>query len=150
MLPVNIRAGEHISTASQALARIATMSSGRAAGGDEPPPDNPFAALRAMRDRLPAGPAPSAASAEPAAHETDGPARLVVRRERKGHGGKTATRVQGLDCDAAQRSALCKDVKRALGCGARWDADDLLMQGDLLDRAAKWFEARGHRVVRGN
>ena len=73
-----------------------------------------------------------------------------MHRERKGHGGKTATRVQGLAVPAADRRALAKDVKRALGSGARWEADDLLIQGDLLERVAVWFEARGHRVVRGN
>jgi translation initiation factor 1 len=119
---------------------------------DDPVPSNhPFAALRAMRDRLPEGPAdPQAAPESPSGTDDAPPAKLVVRRERKGHGGKTATRVHGLTTSSTERAALCKDVKRALGCGARWDDDDLLMQGDLLERAASWFESRGHRVVRGN
>lgn len=126
------------------------MSSGSPSHGDSPPPNNPFAALRALRAHLPDGPPraedePSGESA-PAEHLE----RLVVRRERKGHGGKTATRIQGLELDTEARAALAKDVKRALGCGARWEADDLLLQGDLLERAAKWFESRGRRVVRGN
>ncbi|MCA8978491.1 MAG: translation initiation factor [Planctomycetes bacterium] len=124
------------------------MSSGTPDSGDAPASSNPFAALRALRDRLPEGPPPDAAPLR--AEPDSGPARLVVRRERKGHGGKTATRVQGFALDESERSALVKEAKRALGCGARWESDELLFQGDLLERVAKWFEARGHRVVRGN
>jgi len=127
------------------------MSRGRQIPDDEAPADNPFAALRAMRDRLPEGPAEVERDAPSSAQDEDtGPERVLVRRERKGHGGKTATRVQGLETGSAEREALCRELKRALGCGARWETDDLLMQGDLLERAAKWFESRGHRVVRGN
>ena len=127
------------------------MSRGRQIPDDDAPVNNPFAALRAMRERLPEGPAEvDCGASSPPQDEEPGPERVVVRRERKGHGGKTATRVQGLETRSAEREVLCKELKRALGCGARWDADDLLMQGDLLERAAKWFESRGHRVVRGN
>lgn len=118
--------------------------------GDDPLPNNPLAALRALRDGLPDGP-PAAEEPDRAKSPVEGGAeKLVVWRERKGHGGKTATRIQGLELNEAQRTALAKEVKRALGCGARFESDDLLLQGDLLERAAKWFEGRGRRVVRGN
>ncbi|RLA58548.1 MAG: translation initiation factor [Epsilonproteobacteria bacterium] len=126
------------------------MSKRREPSDDAPPPHRPLSALQSLRDRLPTGPEPDPIPAATDPAGVQGPERLVVHRERKGHGGKTATRVQGLAVPAADRRALAKDVKRALGSGARWEADDLLIQGDLLERVAVWFEARGHRVVRGN
>lgn len=126
------------------------MQSGHDSSNDSPPPNHPFAALRALRSQLPEGPPPVETTSKPTTPAQAEVTRIVVRRERKGHGGKTATRVQRLELNAEERALLCKEVKRALGCGARWDGDDLLMQGDLLERAAQWFEKRGHRVVRGN
>lgn len=75
------------------------------------------------------------------------PQKIVVRRETKGRGGKTVTRITGLP--AAHRESLADRMKRALGCGATIDADDVLLLGSLVDRAAEWLEAEGApRVVR--
>ena len=74
---------------------------------------------------------------------------LVVRREKKGRGGKTVTRISGLgDQDLP---ALARDLKRALGCGATVEEGDVLVQGAQVERAAAWLEQRfGRTVVRGN
>ncbi len=118
---------------------------------DTPPPNHALAGLRALRAGLPDGPGPEAdetdaARAAPAAGDLP---RLVARKERKGHGGRTATRVSGLSDDAARRDETTRALKRALGCGARWDETDLIVQGGDVERVAAWFEARGHVVVRG-
>ncbi len=107
---------------------------------------NPFASLAS----LPVAPAPIAVT-EPAREEAPStPAfapKIVVRRETKGRGGKTVTRVSGIT--AAHREAMAARMKKALGCGASIEGDDLLLLGSLVDRAADWLEAEGaKRVVR--
>jgi translation initiation factor 1 len=120
--------------------------------------DSPFAiALRkaglAVPHPSPAAP-PAAPSARPPAEERVDLARcgkLVVRRERKGHGGKTVTRVEGLEAGPAALESLARDLRKALGCGATVDDDAVVLQGDLTERAGDWLRARGAtRVVRGN
>lgn len=107
---------------------------------------NPFASLAA----LPVAPAPSPAVAPSPREETKvAPlfaSKVVVRRETKGRGGKTITRVSGVR--AEHREALAARMKKALGCGATIDGDDLVLLGSLVDRAADWLEAEGARVVR--
>jgi translation initiation factor 1 len=76
-------------------------------------------------------------------------ARVVVRRERKGHGGHTATVLEGLG--GLDLDALAKQLKRALGCGASVTEAAVVLQGDVADRACAWLEGQGvRRVVRGS
>lgn len=106
-------------------------------------PDSPFAALAQLRDRVPAGPAPSAA-APPVAK---GPARAVVRMERKGRGGKEATIIEKLELAPAGLETWCRELKQALGCGGSVDGDAIVLQGDLRARLEKVLVARGVRKV---
>ena len=109
--------------------------------------NNPFAAL------APAG-AP-AKKAEPKPEPTATPkgdpfpAKLVLRREKKGRGGKTVTRLSGVSAHALEDVA--KQMKKGLGCGALVEGDDIVLLGSLVDRAAEWLEKAGaKKVVRGN
>ncbi len=132
---------------------------------------NPFAALR------PGGAAPAPKPEEPAASPSkkdrkqpreqslkqpskkppkdpagggSGP-RLVARREKRGRGGKTVTRITGLELGPKELDALARELKRALGCGASVEEGDVLLQGALVERAAVWLEGRlSARVTRGN
>jgi len=72
--------------------------------------------------------------------------RPVASRERKGHGGRTVVRVTGLGEAAAD---MVKTIGRDLGTGARQDGEDLVVQGDQLERVLAWLEARGLRPIRG-
>jgi translation initiation factor 1 (eIF-1/SUI1) len=77
------------------------------------------------------------------------PARVVLRRERKGRGGRMVTRVQGLGWDDAALADLARTMARALGCGAGVEDGDVVLQGDAGERAAAWLAGRGvRRVVR--
>ncbi len=117
----------------------------------EPPPPAPPARFHApfegLRERLgipgaPAGPAPEAASAA-----RPGPARAVVRFERKGRGGKAVTVVEKLGLAPRALEAWLGDLKRALGCGGQVEGDALVLQGDLRERVRPLLEARGVRKV---
>ena len=108
---------------------------------------NPFAALR------PDGqPAPPPVDDTPAPGDDPAPTgRIVVRREKKGRGGKTVTRITGLDLAPPALDALKRQLKKALGAGASIDGTDLLLQGDLTSRAASWLESElDRRVTIGN
>lgn len=109
---------------------------------------NPFAALR------PEGSIEVAREPEPApppAERAEGWAvgKIVLRREKKGRGGKTVTRIEGLP--TTRLTALAAEMKRALGCGAKVEGDALILLGSLVDRAAAWLRDQGApRVVEGN
>ncbi|HEY0096728.1 MAG TPA: translation initiation factor [Archangium sp.] len=107
---------------------------------------NPFAALGLKREELPAGPAPAPVKAE-ASKEPKGPARAVVRMERKGRGGKEVTVVEQLGLPAAELEKWLKALKGGLGCGGTVEEDTLVLQGDQRERLPALLEARGVRRV---
>jgi translation initiation factor 1 len=107
---------------------------------------NPFAALGLKREELPAGPAPAPVKAD-AAKEPKGPARAVVRMERKGRGGKEVTVVEQLGLPAAELDKWLKALKGGLGCGGTVEEDTLVLQGDQRERLPALLEARGVRRV---
>ncbi len=107
------------------------------------PFNNPFAALAPKREALPQAPAaPAAKKPEP-----KGPARAVVRMERKGRGGKEVTVVEHLELPAPQREVWLKALKNSLGCGGVVEDDALVLQGDQRERLPALLEARGVRKV---
>jgi translation initiation factor 1 len=101
-----------------------------------------FGSLAALRDQLPAGKQVAAPSVEP-----KGPARAVVRMERKGRGGKEATIVEKLGLPEAELEIWCKALKQALGCGGAVDGDVIVLQGDLRTRIEPILTARGVKKV---
>lgn len=113
---------------------------------EKPPPDGPFAALAGLRDRLPAGEPPPAPPAV-APVTPRGPARAVVRYERKGRGGKEVTLIEKLELAAGDLDAWCRDLKRALGCGGAVEGRSIALAGDQRQRLPALLEARGVRRV---
>lgn len=95
-------------------------------------------ALEALRDKLPEGTAPKPV-------QPKGPARAVVRMERKGRGGKEVTvveQLEGIDLDK-----WLKELKNALGCGGAVEGATIVLQGDHRKRLPPLLEARGVRKV---
>lgn len=77
--------------------------------------------------------------------------KLVVRRERKGHGGKTVTVIEGLRLPSTQFEMVARTLRKTLGCGSRVENGCVLLQGDLVAAAEKWLRAHGAtQVVQGN
>ena len=76
-----------------------------------------------------------------------GPAKAVVRIERKGRGGKDATIVEQLGLSASELDVWLKALKTQLGCGGAVEGDNLVLQGDLRKRIGPLLEARGVRKV---
>src|SRR3954471_13225779 len=103
--------------------------------------DSSFAALHALRDRLPPGPQPKAV-----VEKTAGPARAVVRLERKQRRGKEVTVVEKLGLPPAELERWCRELKQTLGCGGTVEGDAIVLQGDFRKRLPDVLTARG--VVR--
>lgn len=107
------------------------------------PFNNPFGQLAGQRDALPAGPAPKAAPEK----EKKGPARAVVRLEKKGRRGKEATIIEKLELKPAELEQWCKEAKSAMGCGGTVEDGAIVLQGDLRKRLEVWLTRRGVRKV---
>ena len=108
---------------------------------EKKPFHNPFGVLEDKLGDLPRGPQPKPRP------EAKGPARAVVRMERKGRGGKEVTVVEQLGLRVAALEAWLKALKTALGCGGAIEGDTLVLQGDQRDRLPALLEKRGVRQV---
>src|SRR5436309_1662865 len=110
-------------------------------------PESPFAALDALRAKLPPGEKPAP---RPPAPPPKPPARAVIRLEKKQRRGKEVTVVDKLGLGPAELARWCKELKQALGCGGVVDGDVIILQGDLRPRLAAVLTARGvAKVITG-
>lgn len=69
------------------------------------------------------------------------PRKLHVRLESKGRSGKVVTRIMGLPAESIE--ALASHLRKALGCGATVEGNDLLLLGSLVQRALDCLEKMG-------
>ncbi len=114
-----------------------------------------FSGLASLRDALPSSDLPdpelnSGPDAKSTSDKPTGSLKLVLRREKKGRAGKTVTRLLGLP-SPEDRTTWAKRLKKELGCGATIEGDDVILLGDVGERAKTRLEAGGlRRVVLGN
>jgi translation initiation factor 1 len=108
-------------------------------------PKNPFAVLGALKDSLPEGTRPTE-PAKPAAPDPFA-GKIVLSISRKGRGGRTVTIVSGIRGGEPVLDALCRELKKALGCGASVDGDTIVVSGDIIDRTKAWLEAKGAKKL---
>lgn len=109
---------------------------------------NPFAALAGRRSELPSAPAsPDPAAARSAPAEKRGPARAVVRYERKGRGGKEVTLIEQLGLPEGDLVQWLKALKQSLGCGGRIEEGAIVLQGDQRERLPGLLTLRGVRKI---
>ncbi len=77
--------------------------------------------------------------------------KAVVRKERKGRGGKTVTVVDGAAIKrVSDIEALARTMRKALGTGARVEGGQVVLQGDQRTAASAWLQKQGATVVVGN
>jgi len=71
---------------------------------------------------------------------------LKVRREKKGHGGKTVTRVSGLPLTGTALADFARELKQRCGTGGALEDGDVLIQGDQVERLLTLLAAAGYRA----
>ncbi len=99
------------------------------------------------------GEPPPGPPAAPTAEQLDfgGAQKIVLRREKKGRGGKTATVVEGIRVAPSALERIARELRRALGCGAAVEGGTIVVQGDMSARIEPWLSARGaKKIVIGN
>ena len=104
--------------------------------------DSSFASLQSLRDRLPVGPTPTTSTSLPD-DKPKGPARAVVRLERKQRRGKEVTVVEKLGLSSVELERWCRELKQTLGCGGSVEGDAIVLQGDFRKRLPDVLTARG-------
>lgn len=99
----------------------------------------------------PAPPPPSPPARVASEFAFDRVGKLVLRREKKGRGGKTVTVIAGLGWRARQLEELARTLRKAFGCGSSVEGDTVILQGDMTERTQRWLVDRGAKqVVIGN
>ncbi len=72
---------------------------------------------------------------------------IVLQFEKKGHGGKRATRVSGLPFGAEELDRLARLLRKEMGCGAWVEGETLLLQGNFARRLPYWVVTKGVRGI---
>jgi len=115
------------------------------------PFNNPFGALQGIRDEFAPGPQSDADANAPLEPDPRGSettwGKIVVSAEKKGRAGKTVTRGCGLP--PKEGPALARQIKTALGSGATFEGDDLLLLGSLVQRCVLKKDQASGVVTRG-
>ncbi len=101
----------------------------------------PFAGLAKEAKLAPkaASPAPPRTTAPP--RRSVLPPRIVISHESVGRSGKVVTRLAGLPSDRLETVAA--RLRKALGCVARVDDADVILEGSLRERANEWLQKIG-------
>ena len=131
------------------MSRKASWQDGQGGQDGHDTKDSPFAGLAGLRATLPDAP-PATQTSTPGAKAKPapkGPAKAVVRIERKGRGGKDATIVEQLGLTPTELETWLKALKTQLGCGGAVEDGNLVLQGDLRKRIGPLLVARGVRKV---
>lgn len=81
---------------------------------------------------------------ETIAHSNGKP--LIIRRERKGRGGKVATLVEGFDGSEDALETLCKELKQKMGIGGATKEGVIILQGDLCQKVSTKLVEFGYKT----
>lgn len=105
---------------------------------------NPFAQLAGKPElvaRLPNStvPTPVVRRAQPVVKPA--PTKVRLQWETKGRSGKAVVRITGLPVE--NLDAIASRMRKALGCGATLEENDLILLGSLTERAQQWLEQAG-------
>lgn len=96
-----------------------------------------------------AAPTPKAELKEPPA-EPNSSGRVILRREKKGRGGKTVVIISGFreleNYNAVEVGNLAKKLRNALACGGSFDRNEIVIQGDRPKEIANLLRHLGFRV----
>ena len=72
--------------------------------------------------------------------------KLLVRKEKKGRGGKTVTIIEGYQGNPQTLETLCKKVKQQCGVGGSVEHKTFIIQGDKCDQVVKILIKEGYNA----
>ena len=72
--------------------------------------------------------------------------KIVVRKEKKGRGGKVVTAVDGINFSPEKLERLIKRMRKSLGCGGGVEGTRIVLQGDIGERVITWLKQNGARL----
>jgi translation initiation factor 1 len=70
----------------------------------------------------------------------------VIRREKKGRGGKTVTLIQNLQLTPEDMTTLSKQLKQACGAGGAVKDEQIEIQGDHREKIAEFLGKLGYKT----
>ena len=117
--------------------------------------NNPFGALASalgdVPEAMPSEEAPSPVGQVDEGQEQLLRGKIVVRRQKKGRGGRTATLIEGIALDAVRLQELTGQLKKSLACGGTLEGSTIVLTGAQTERVRDWLQAHGAtRVIVGN
>lgn len=72
--------------------------------------------------------------------------KLLVRKEKKGRGGKVVTLIEGYKGNPQTLEALCKKIKQQCGVGGATKGKDIVIQGDIADKVVQILIKSGYNA----
>jgi translation initiation factor 1 len=71
---------------------------------------------------------------------------LKLWLDKKSRAGKTVTLIEGFIGKTADLEQLCKQLKSQCGTGGSVKDQQILIQGDVRDKAILWLEKQGYKA----
>ena len=73
--------------------------------------------------------------------------RVSLQRQTSGRRGKTVTAMIVPKDSSIDRDQLAKEMRKGLGCGSFVENGNVILQGDICDRARDWLLKKGVKEV---
>lgn len=70
--------------------------------------------------------------------------------DRKKRRGKEATVIEGFECDDQRLKEIARELKQTLGCGGSQRDGEILLQGDVRDKAVECLARMGLKSKKCN
>ena len=103
---------------------------------------SPFAGLTTKPDKAPGVATPPHVRVHRTVAEAPWqPGKVRLRLESAGRSGKVVTRISGLPPHNLE--PIASRLRKALGCGATVEGNDVILLGSLTERASQWLDGAG-------
>lgn len=74
--------------------------------------------------------------------------KITIRLDKKQRAGKVVTLITGFDADHKKIELIGKELKRYCGTGGTVEYDEILIQGDIREKAQQWLRKNGYKNIK--
>ena len=74
--------------------------------------------------------------------------RIIIRLDKKQRAGKVVTLISGFDADRSKIELIGKDLKKYCGTGGTVEDNEVLIQGDIREKAQQWLRKNGYKNIK--